>query len=134
MRLKTEHNINKAILLSFLLLAGIVILVHAITPHHHHHGIPVITASAQHDDSHPDDPNDTEIVYLRLGDEKQIFKSLNFDFDLLHCFFSDYATCQIKNNIGLRFEQPPYIQPFHTDFIVHSTGLRAPPFQLKIRN
>jgi len=122
-------SLKKATALSFLLLAGIIILVHAVITHHHHDGIPVIVASANHDDSHPDDTNNTEIVYVRLGNEKQTLQSPDFDCDFypLSCLFSDYATYQIKNDVGSLYLQPPYIQLLHTAFIARSIGLRAPP-------
>ena len=123
-------SLKKAIALTFLLLVGTIILVHAVITHHHHDGIPVIVASANHDDSHPDDPNSTEIVYVRLGNDKQMCQSPDFDHDLLPCLltlFSDYATYQIKNDVGSLYLQPPYIQLLHTAFIARSIGLRAPP-------
>jgi hypothetical protein len=121
---------KRALSLSFLFLAGIVILVHAVIPHHHHDGVPVIPISAHHDDSHPDDPNNTEIVYVRLNNDKQICQSLDFNYDLLPCLstlFSDNSTYQIKNDTGLPFRHQPYLLLHYTQFIACSIGLRAPP-------
>ena len=127
---------KKTMALFCLLFANITLLVHAVIPHHHHDGIPVVMASAHHDDAHPDDPNNTDIIYIRLSNEKQICRSFDCEFDLLPCLpalFSDYATFSIQDD-AVPFRHPPYIQLLHTESIARSIGLRAPPFQLKIKN
>jgi hypothetical protein len=128
---------NKAMALCCLLFANFTLLVHAAIPHHHHDGIPVILSSIHHDESHPDDPDNTEIIYIRLGNDKQTCQSLDFGYDLMPCLltlFSDYFTYRIQDDTGLLFRHPPYIQLQHTESIARSIGLRAPPFQLKITN
>ena len=134
-------SLKRAIALSFLLLAGTLILAHAVIPHHHHDGLPVVAAHDEHEGNAPD--HNTQECWLlpmfkvRLGNDKQMCQSPDFDHDLLPCLltlFSDYAAYQIKNDAGSLFVQPPYIQLLHTAFIVCSAGLRAPPHQLRITN
>jgi hypothetical protein len=129
MRLKTKFSIKKAISLSFLLIVNIVILTHALIPHHHHHGIPVIPVAAQHDNSHPDDPDNSEVVYVRLNNEKQLIQSL--DFNYFPSFFTLFAGFTVENitaDSGRPFKQKPYLLSYNTACIAQLHGLRAPPF------
>ena len=126
---------KRALSLSFLLLAGIFILAHAVIPHHHHDGIPVFVAHNEQEGNIPN--HDTYEYWLstmgkaRLGNDKQIYHSLDFefDFDLLPCsliLFSDDTAPQINDDVDLLFGHHPYIH-YHTEFIACSKGLRAPP-------
>jgi len=132
---------KRAISLSFLLLVNMIILAHAVIPHHHHAGeIHVVTAHHEHDGNLPDrhHSDDTHrfwlltMVKVRLGNDKQINQSNDFDFaiDLLPCFlplFSDDTILPIKDDVGLLFAYHPYLQSCHIEFISQSLGLRAPP-------
>ena len=128
---KMDHNIKKAISLSFLLIVATIIGIHAVIPHHHHNGISVILASAHHDDSYPNDPNNTEIFYTRLNNERQTFQLLDSDFDLFTCFFvllSDCPIHQIAENTCSLLRQNTYLPSNYTALVARSTGMRAPPF------
>ena len=128
---------KRALSLSFLLLANMFILAHVFIPHHHHQGdIHVVTAKHTHDGNMPDrHHNDNMYEYWlltitkeRLGNDKQINQSIDFDFgiDLLPCFvtlFSDDTKPQI---IGV-VEHHPYLLHSYSGFIACSLGLRAPP-------
>ena len=130
-------SIRKAISLSFLLLAGTIILVHAVIPHHHHNGISFISEAThpEHDDLH-------EIcllsnIYVKKSNENQTFQFHGFDFDTLpwgFTFFSDVIIPQSTDDDCLVSGQEPYLLFHHTKFIARSSGLRAPPFQLRIMN
>ena len=132
-----DNNIKKAIALSLLLLAGTVILVHAVTPHHHHDGIPVFTHH-EHNGSMPDHSKTDQLHEFRIlkkANERmdnELFPDL--DFIWLFCLFTDYSIYRINDDVGSLFLQQPYIQHIHTEFITRSSGLRAPPFQLQITN
>ena len=123
-------SIRKVISSSFLLLVSIVILAHAVVPHHHN-GISLITGAVpdEHDDIHENCL--LSKVYLRLSSDKQTVRLLDFVFDFFSgcslSLFSDNSTFQIKNDDVMPFEQKPYLQSNHTEFIARSTGLRAPP-------
>ena len=138
-----KKNIKKATALSFLLVAGIFILAHGAIPHHHHDGIPVAAAHHEHDGNAPDHQKTDNLhefllstkANTRLGNDKQSFESHDSDFDQipLPCFLTLFFGYSIstKDNVGLPFAHPPYIQFRHTAFIARSTGLRAPPFSIK---
>ena len=49
---------RKAVAISFLLLANIVLLAHAFIPHHHHEGIPICFSSHKHNHIHDADDSD----------------------------------------------------------------------------
>jgi hypothetical protein len=118
---------KRAISLSFLLLAGIVVLAHAVIPHHHHDGIPIFVAHDEQDDNLPNhDKNKcwlSLIVKKRLGNDRQTCHLLDCDFDLFTLLYDD-TILLIKNDVDILPEHHP---SFHTEFIIRSTGLRAPP-------
>ena len=131
---KTGYSIKKALASTFLMLVSMVILAHAVIPHHHHDGIPVVAAHNENEGNTTNHDTDEywllSMVKVRLGNDKQTFQSLDFDYNLLPCFltlFSDQSTCQIKDDVGLLFRQKPYLLSDHTKFIACSKGLRAPP-------
>lgn len=144
---------RKVVALTFLLLANIIILAHAVVPHHHHNQVPVALNVAHHehdsdaiydhhhhDDTAPAEHNGNshghggieecllEKAFIRIGNDNQAFQSL--DFDLLPCIislFSGYSTPKIADDVGLPFRQKPYLLSYHTEYISVSLGLRAPP-------
>ena len=146
---------KKAITLSVLLLANIIILAHAVVPHHHHNQVPVAintshhehSSDATHEHHHHDDTAPVEHkgdshghgvveecllekAFIRIGSDKQAFQALDFDFNLLPCIvslFSGYPIPQITDDDGLPFRQKPYLLSYHTEYISVSLGLRAPP-------
>jgi len=154
--LTSNFSVKKAIVLSFLLLANTIILAHVAISHHHHDGIFVTCADDQHkhdcnshnhhhDDTQPaghcNDPychgniEDCSLanLYVRVDNDNRVIPSFVCDFNLLPFFltlFSEYFTPQIADGIGLPFRQNPFLQSVYTEFIVRSTGLRAPPFEL----
>ena len=130
---KRRNSVKKAISLSCWLIVGTIILAHAVVPHHHHNGIPCLSnftndTSAQHSSESHEDCILTK-VYLKWSKDRQMHQLHHFDFTPFPCqiiLFSDDCIYRIQENIGL-FEQKPFILPFYTAFIAHSTGLRAPP-------
>ena len=134
------YRIKKAIPLCFFLLVNIIILAHAVIPHHHHDGIPV-TVHHEHDDNMPDHQKTDNLheflLLTKAKNAKQTYQLFDFGFDLMPCLLTLFSDCSIywmRDEAGLLFRYPPFIQLHHTESIARSIGLRAPPFQLKIRN
>jgi len=148
---------KRAISLSFILLANIILLAHAVIPHHHHDTIPVVIISHHehdrkahehhhhHDDNEPVnscDASDSHAhngfedcilanLFFRLENERQEFQTVNCDFGLLlwlSPLLSGYELPPIINDTGLPFRQHPLQPSYFTDYISQSLGLRAPPY------
>ena len=133
---------KRAIAISFLMLATITIVAHAVIPHHHHAQIPVAFATAHHHDTHEHDSthncdcNTHEHcnfedcllfnTIVRANNETQIKQFTDFAYAALP-LFSVYSTPDIDNAFGLPFRQKPYLISYLTEYISQSLGLRAPP-------
>jgi len=137
---------KKAFAISFLLIANMILLAHAVIPHHYHHQIPDITWSflCENGNSHtanqctdPDCPAHGVVedcflkkIGVRFNNNGQLKSSIDTDFKLLPCLLSLFAVTpiiEIDNLESLPFHQKPHLLSHHTDFISHSFGLRAPP-------
>ena len=137
---------KRTLSLSFLLIANIVVLAHAVIPHHYHNQIPDITWSAlqKNNDSHTanqcTDSNcpihrvEEDCFLKKIGvrfDSKGLMLStVDADFELFPCLvslFSVIRIAEIDDLESLPFNQKPYLRFSHTDFIARSSGLRAPP-------
>jgi hypothetical protein len=139
---------KKAIALSFLLFAVILVLAHSVVPHHYHHNIFAVCFQTFHcTDSeemherfhdyhrHGDGCSTMEEcqllkeMYLRL-DNNKIQIDLNLDNDIQNIvllLFSVNPIAEINGLEGLPFRQKSCLLLFYTDFIAQSIGLRAPP-------
>ena len=142
-------SIRKVISLSFLLLAGTLILAHAVILHHHfpfactvtHHGSDCNSHHHHNNaetDGHCDDPfchgnfSDCalETIFVNSCKCKQSFLLHVCDFTPLPFFFVLFSidtTSKIADDIGLPFRQNPYLFTCQTEYITRSLGLRAPP-------
>jgi|AGTN01.2.fsa_nt_gi hypothetical protein len=144
---------KKAISIVFLLLATIAILAHAVVPHHHHDGIAVALfeshctdcSESHHDDhdhecNHEANPhqheNDNTLeqcalnkVYIRSDSSPKIINLVSFDCgqSLLFILSRIIDKLGLANEVGLPFQQKPYIESYHVIFSSNSIGLRAPP-------
>ena len=153
MRFKTGYSVKKAIALSFLLLANVIILAHTVISHHHHDAIFVTCTTAYHENDcnlpnhHHDDDQPAgqcdkpychgsfegcalETIYVNSCKCKQTFQLHDCRFELLPCvstLFSDNSAPILDDDIGLPFRQNPYLQSYNTEYISQSLGLRAPP-------
>lgn len=147
---------KKVIALPLLLLANLVILAHAIVPHHHHDKIVVSICDFlsiedalehTHSDHHHGQEKGHEHtghdlgeecllneLYIRASSNQNLSASHSGDFDLSnsHLDFPLYF-CEFNQQIDLTdygelpFRQKPYVYSYHTYYITHSLGLRAPP-------
>ena len=124
----------KKVISLFLVFVSVLILAHAVIPHHHHNGISFISVATcpVHDDAHENCM--LTKVYVRLSNDKHTLQLLDFNFDLLPCVFWDVIIPQTDYKTCLTFLQLPHFQFDYTEFITCSTGLRAPPLQLQIKN
>jgi hypothetical protein len=148
---------KKALTLSLLLLANITLLAHSTIPHHYHNGIPVTVSGIYDVDTeeahvhdyrhHHHEPNNATVedclldkVCLRADNSNLLLNasSVYNAFPLL-CLPLLASVCADRPTdlSPLPFAQKPYTQSYHTTFIAHSLGLRAPPignFELRIKN
>ena len=139
---------KKAIALSFLLLAGTIILAHAVIPHHHHDTFAVCFSTTHctdceeepehsHDsdrDRHNDGCNPEECILLKemyvRFDNNNLFVGSSLDSDIscpVLFLLSVSPMVDITGLENLPFRQNPLIS-YHTDYVTQSLGLRAPPF------
>lgn len=141
-------GMRKAISIFFILLANIIILAHAVVPHHHHSKMFVAIVSVLDDDAqgklthshsgttHEHDSNSEEcaINEALVAVVSQLHKDNSFDSgtvdfgSLFDLYYADIPTVvpEPVGDVPLIFQ--PYRASGHTDFIVRSIGLRAPPF------
>ena len=130
--------------MSFLLLAGIFLLAHAVIPHHYHNQVPDFTWQSLHkndnphtgnqpvEPSYPTDDCFLKKIGVRFDNNGRMLASVDNDFKLLPGLtpLSPFnRIVEITSSEGLPFYQKPYLLSCHTDFISQSTGLRAPPLQ-----
>lgn len=148
---RAKKSMKRTIAISFLLLANIIILAHVIVPHHHHEGMPVAFckisfsddnserthSSHSHSNGKDDHSHDSEVnctlcqLYIRaeinssLSSLASALANLHIDFPVI-CYNISTLT-DIQESEGLPFRQKPYTISYHSHYIVHSLGLRAPP-------
>lgn len=141
---------KRIIAISFLSLATMIIVAHAIIPHHHHDGIPMLLSSQMHktmqerhhdcscDDIHSQDDNhchsneecpiyDYSVIpenerIINASSNNDIFQTFTF-IVLLH----KNPIIEISEYRNLSFREKPYSESYHTVYITNSLGLRAPP-------
>ena len=141
---------KKIIGLPLLLLASIIILVHAIIPHNHNGNEPFEHDYHDHDhnfpyhyshksDTHSHDEDFSEDCllndYLRISqDRQQNISSDDNDYSFSDDwgYFPPFAVAlnhriEIKDYESLPFWQKPYIAFSYNHYVTHSLGLRAPP-------
>ena len=140
---------RRVIAISFLVLANIIILAHAVVYHHHyipvawtdiHHEHDCNLPDHYHDDTQPighcNDSNclgDVEdclltAIYVKLNNNRRSIQLLDFDLFPYSLFsFSNYSISQVEDDTNLPFRQKPYLISYLTEYISQSHGLRAPP-------
>ncbi|MDR2682918.1 MAG: hypothetical protein LBB64_03495 [Dysgonamonadaceae bacterium] len=134
---------RKAVFLSFLWLANVALLAHAVIPHHHHSSAPAAVCMAHHIEhsgaTHAGDDADENgdwadcmlsFFYAKTDPSQTVTPSPDTPFQPVVCLLflcPDCAITQITALAGLPFRLKPYIPFASTEFIARSIGLRAPP-------
>ena len=141
---------HKVIQLSFLLLANIILLAHAIVPHHHHEdeglcffetrcpmdeeacsGENHDTQTAHHE--HNQFPSSDQCclidnAYAPAINEIKTSCSQHEKCDCRYTLISNILyTCDTCDEPIIHFRQNPSVPHFYSEFIAQSIGLRAPP-------
>ena len=136
--------LRKVISISLIFFVNIFLLAHTVLPHHHHNGIPHFAFhpteeehQAQHDCrcSHDEEEDDS---CMFDQDVDVFFKSEEhhgFACCTEHANFSELLTAILLSfnyNVSAPWQDtpliiPPYLISYHTDPVVSSAGLRAPP-------
>lgn len=146
---------KRVIGLLLLFLANIVVLAHAVIPHHHHDKVVVsilnilfINDVLEHEHTDPlrndgyahsgAELNETCLLnelFIRsyFGQSVLSANSNDFDFTNSHSYspiicYDIVPLIEILDYGELPFKQKPYVNSYHTHYITHSLGLRAPPF------
>ena len=122
---------KKVISVSFLLLANVILLAHAILFHHHDDDDAQHVGQCHASHCHGSIEGCTlSILYVSIDNNQPTVQLLNSYFDLWPTFFSplsDYSTPPIADDVGLPFRQKPFLISYHSDYLSQSLGLRAPP-------
>lgn len=133
---------KKAIPLSLLLLANIIMLAHTFVPHHHHNGVIVAILEGtskskyeNHDHDHRHESNSASEkcalneVYTRSDESSKIVSCQNCDPIPRDIFVAPGIINKLGfvYEYGIPFRQKPFIESLHYIFSSGSVGLRAPP-------
>ena len=141
--------------LSLLFLANIVVLAHATIPHHHHGRVIVSICNIlsiddalnhkhenchsgqhnEHEHKHSEHPLSEDCVLNELYARSNVSSAnsngsdfTNFQLDFPLVCHDVIPLIEIRDYGELPFRQKPYLNSYHTHYITHSLGLRAPPF------
>lgn len=154
--LHKQFSMKKAIGVGLLLLANMVLLVHAVIPHHHHDKLPNLCNISYHQydavhrcqhfkDNIIVSENDENThrslsledclldnVYIRFMNESHTIQAAELGSDIDFHFALLYLSTDNSIRIGsdydfLPFRQEPHLESLYTSFIAQSYGLRAPP-------
>ena len=144
-------NVKKIILLSFLLFANVLLLVHAVFPHHYHEDTGLCFTfhcrdskeahshennkpqTHQHEGNPSPDICQIDDVYTTANNIiKNTYKAAcceHIDCDceqVLHLLILNHLNIS-DFGTELPFQPKPYLVSYHTKYISRSLGLRAPP-------
>ena len=144
-----KMSLKRAVSMTFILLANIVLLAHVIIPCQHDHDTiicaclpvdldmdnektheqPLGADSHQHDDGCPMEDCSSDLdLYIRHKKVKSAIDFCLYGFQQPASFlFSICPIVEITGLEGLPLRQKPYLLTCHTDYITRSLGLRAPP-------
>lgn len=149
MHLRKYELMKRAVSISFILLASIMILAHAVVPHHHHNKVFAAIVNVLDDEScnlfshshnpdthhHDTDSEDCAINESVVGaaarlqkDNSLDYRAISFEFqpDL---FAVEIAEIYVADPIVklLPDSRKPYIARAGLDYYARALGLRAPP-------
>lgn len=150
-------SMKKAIGIGLLLLANMVLLVHAVIPHHHHnhlfssceisfhrheavHHCQHLQGKSDISENFQDTPKKLSLedcqldnIYIRFVDENNLLETSEFHSDadvrFLLTLYSIENSIQIESDPPpLSFRQKPHSESLYTNYTSQSKGLRAPPY------
>ncbi|MDR0333423.1 MAG: hypothetical protein LBI15_08135 [Dysgonamonadaceae bacterium] len=138
-------NVKRAISLSFLLLANIVMLAHAVVPHHYHEntGVCILlhcrdsNEAHRHENHHSQnhehkgntlsDECDIDIHAFAKSENNDCCSYINCDCEqILYTLILDRVSIS-SFDTKIPFQHKPYLISYHTKYVSQSLGLRAPP-------
>ena len=138
-------RLKRAISLSFLLVANVIVLAHAIVLHHHHEDTSICFNNSHCQDckeTHDSQTNDRNSYpgkcsiiiddnYTPASNYLNISCHLHNKCDCTHILYALISTTLYTGDfvadLIIHFRQNPFIPLFYSDFISQSLGLRAPP-------
>ena len=122
--------------LSFLLLANIILLVHAVVPHHNHEDIGICFINFSHSCEHEENSypekcciidNDYTPAENKIKTSCHIHAKCNCGQILSAPVLTSLYIHNFVNDTQIDFRQNFYVPLFYSEHISLSTGLRAPP-------
>ena len=138
---------KKAIALTFILLANIILLAHAVIPHHEHDNMLICLFDShcgEYDATHSDSDCDhhhnqacsdrcclIDNIFDPSDNKEKTICQMPLRYDCQHPLYlltsNSLALQVLFDNTLLLFLFAPFIDTCHIDFISQSLGLRAPP-------
>jgi hypothetical protein len=137
-----KMSLKRAISLSFLFFANVVVLAHVAMPHHYHEKTGVCFSIHCKDcrEAHCHEPNETSThhhegnpssdkcsfdnIYIPEVKNEKYAACLHVKFDY---GFVQIANANFVENAIMYFQQKSYVPFFYSYYISRSIGLRAPP-------
>jgi hypothetical protein len=124
---------KKALTVSFMLFANIMLLAHLAVPHHDHDNKIVFSCNKNH--QHNGNENDSfdcilSKMCMRFGSDNQLLPCLDFNIDPSSFrlpFVSVNISVDINELEGLPFSPKPCLLSCYSATVSQSIGLRAPP-------
>ena len=140
--------LKRAISLSFLLLANMLLLAHLVIPHHHHektgmcflrhcqdsneahHHQHQDTQAHQHEGNAASDKCSLDNAYAPANNHKKITGSAAHNkYDCSFLITNNLRIQEFLESTLKTFRLKPCVLSVYTDYIVQSLGLRAPPLR-----
>ncbi len=136
---------RKIVSILCLLVANAFLLAHTIIPHHHHdiaavciintsctdaeedHGHHHNSESHQHEGQDSFNECTAYDAFIRQSNEQFSLIIDNHSLPLFCQLFLVNSIVKINEFEGLPFDYKPYLLSYHSQFLTHSLGLRAPP-------
>ena len=135
MYFKSRNSIRKTTVLSFLFLANIILLIHAVVPHHHHEDTGICFTNShtrEHEEnSYPEKcciiDNNYTLAENKIKTSCHMHTKCNCGQLLSEPILTTLYIHDFVNDTQIHFQQNPYVPLFYSEFVSLSIGLRAPP-------
>jgi len=127
-----RFGMRRVVAISFLLLAHICVLAHAVVPHHRHDRVVVVDVFQHEGADHDHDHQGCEVCVLdNAFTSDEIKRSHAESCACCHAVATvlpdSYCLPEIQVGDGPAFRPKPPIVTYHYQYLTHSLGLRAPP-------